>query len=483
MTMNTNTLVRVRLVCMVVLFLGFMQFAYGSNDPERLVYAYFTSGVTYNHKTETVDITSSEIEHILDEYEIDSDNLEPSFPDFDPADTLVAGPDNTTIKVMNKAKVFRIYVPEGYNIQDVIDDLLKSTLTLFAQEWGRVEPTLIPDDTNFIYQYALHTGSTGRIHAPDAWGLYTGDQDNYIAIIDWGVDANHPDLDGKVIGDQPDQEYHGTHVAGIAAAITDNDEGVAGVDWNAQILSKSIEVAWWQQPFSDEISSSKIVDAVNYSTDVNVLNCSWSQLQPWSTAPRWSDIVGDAITYAYKQNRVVVCASGNYQDDHANALYYPASYIPGEISVAATDANDDVEYYSNQNNRVDVAAPGHEIYSTYEDDDYAYLSGTSMATPYVSGLASLLKGYEPRLYNDDIEQIIRYSADDVEDAGYDNKTGMGRINARAALDLVRDQNGLLHPSANGETSHTELFHNIQVTWSGMLGLGDDNYWVDHYCPT
>lgn len=244
--MKTGNMVIVRFVCISILFLGFTQFALGSNDPQRLVYAYFTSGVTYNHKTETVDITSSEIEHILDGYDIDADNMEPSFPDFDPADTLVQGPDSTLIKVMNRAKIFRIYVPEGSDIQDVIDDLLTSTLTLFAQEWGKIEPALIPDDTHFNDQYALHTGSTGRIHAPDTWDLYTGNPDNYIAIIDYGVDANHPDLDGKVVGDQPDEEYHGTHVAGIAAAVTDNDEGVAGVDWNAQILSKSIDVAWWQ---------------------------------------------------------------------------------------------------------------------------------------------------------------------------------------------------------------------------------------------
>jgi thermitase len=157
--------------------------------------------------------------------------------------------------------------------------------------------------------------------------------------------------------------------------------------------------------------------------------------------PRYSTIVRLAFAYAYKYNRVAAVAMGN---DYGSVVNYPAAFGQGIIAVGATTNSDTRAPYSTTGNHIDVSAPGgywdqneRQIYSTVPGGGYNYMSGTSMATPYVTGIASLLKGYNPSLYNDDIENIIRLSADDKGPTGWDIEYGTGRVNARNALDHLR----------------------------------------------
>ncbi len=142
------------------------------------------------------------------------------------------------------AKVFKISVPVGTKRQQVIDSLKTLPGVLFADPDGIAMPQVIPNDSYESYQWSLEPGGgTGKIQAPEAWDIYKGSTSTIIGIIDWGVDGTHPDLSGKVTGDAPIDVYHGTHVAGIAAAKTNNSMGVAGVNWNTRILSENIETS------------------------------------------------------------------------------------------------------------------------------------------------------------------------------------------------------------------------------------------------
>jgi hypothetical protein len=253
------------------------------------------------------------------------------------------------------------------------------------------------------------------------------------------------------------------------------------VDWNAQLHAQRID-----NVAGDAGTYQAIVDAVNYSANVKVLNNSWVLTQSQSDLrPRYSTTVRLAFAYAYKMNRVAVCANGNYQQSYPNQTYYPAGFGQGIIAVGATDNLDQVAYFSQVNNGIDVASPGVSILSTYRngatfsDPNYEYLSGTSMASPLVSGIASLLKGYNSNLYNDDIEQIIRISADDKGPTGWDQEYGTGRVNAYKALQFLQAPYQLSQLSAYGGTDYSSTGTYNTIIY-GASGLADGVYIVKRH---
>lgn len=313
------------------------------------------------------------------------------------------------------------------------------------------------------------------IHAPGAWDIFTGSTGITIAIIDTGVDTLHSELVGKATGDLPEGNGHGTHVAGLAAARANNNQGGRGVDWNAHILSERIFDAGGY--IGDAGAANKITTAVN--NGVQVLNNSWG-------GPDYSSTVGMAFAYAYKMNRTSVAAMGNTGQEEVR---YPAAYN-NVIAVGATTNRDQHSPFSTTGDHIRVAAPGglnadstdpRNIYSTWLNNGYRYDAGTSMATAQVSGLASLIKGYRISLANDDIMNIIELSADDVNAGtlpGWDNQLGFGRINAERALTDLRD-NSVYHWSTTGGTvaGHTTPYTMVIL---GANGLADGTYTVYRY---
>jgi hypothetical protein len=165
--------------------------------------------------------------------------------------------------------------------------------------------------------------------------------------------------------------------------------------------------------------------------------------------------------------------------------YYPAGFGQGIIAVGATDASDVIWYRSQVNSAIDVSAPGVSVLSTYRNGDnfsdpnYYYNTGTSMATPHASGIASLLKGYNPNLYNDDIEHIIQLSADDKGPTGWDSQYGYGRVNAKKALDYLRPPYVLTQASATGGTDLGGTGY-FQMVLYGAPGLADGAYTVKRH---
>ena len=304
-----------------------------------------------------------------------------------------------------------------------------------------------PDDPYFSLQWALsNTGQTGGvsgadIDTPSAWDRTTGNSSIVIAVIDSGVDLNHPDLKNKIVagydfvnGDSipQDDAGHGTHVAGIAAAETNNGVGIAGVSWNSKIMPVKVLDASGSGSFSD------CCLGICYAADngAHVINMSFGGWVPY-----YDETLHSAVQYAYARGAVLTAAAGNdgWPIEAGWYVCVPAAYSEC-ITVAATNSSDTVTWWSNYGPQVDVAAPGEYIYSTFwnasSGSTYAYLNGTSMSSPFAAGLCALILADKPWLTNEEVMYKVCYSAEDINSAafpGADDYAGYGRINASVAV--------------------------------------------------
>ena len=316
--------------------------------------------------------------------------------------------------------VERLAVPVGQETA-IVAALQQNPDVVYAELDRRVQAVGEPDDPYYSGKWWWE-----QIQAPAAWDVSTGSEDVIIAIIDTGVDLDHPDLAAKIVSgydfvngddDPDDDEGHGTHVAGIAAAVTNNGLGVAGLSWGARIMPLKVLNANGSGYASD------VAAAIYHAADngAQIINMSLGSSSPSGT-------ISDATDYAHDQGVFIAAAAGN---DGTNSLLYPAAN-EHVVGVGATNSSDSRAYFSNYASHVDVAAPGMSIYST-TPGDYGYKSGTSMATPFVAGLAALVLSLDSNLSPDEVESIIEDSADDLGDPGRDDYYGWGRINAHQAL--------------------------------------------------
>ena len=474
----------------LLLILSFSTIIFGQNkklDSEILVYFLpdsleLPNGIIQIKDLSQLNIKSKSLGNTIRKLELKS--IKKAFPNFDESDTVKILKDGRIIKLPNMSRIFILELKSKNYILPSIKELRKEKSVLFAER--NMDAKTFSDPTYTNQWYLNNTGQSGGtndadIDAPEAWSIFTGSSSVKIAIIDRGVQINHDDLSGKVSGDSYDPQdpegYHGTHVAGIAAAKANNSYGGRGVDWNAQILSRQI---FNKDGYMGDVNTyNKICDAVN--SGANIINNSWG-------GTFYSTTVRMAFAYAYKMNRVSTAAMGNdYQ--YGNQTKYPAAFGQGIIAVGATTDDDTRSPFSQTGNHIDVTAPGginpypynnkHDIWSTWTGNSYGYLAGTSMATPVVTGIASLLKGYNSSLSNDDIENIIKISADDKGTTGWDQYYGTGRVNARKALELLRSPYVLNHKSANGGSvnSATDTYG---TTFYGVSGLADGYYIVKRY---
>lgn len=304
----------------------------------------------------------------------------------------------------------------------------------YAEEEGSYEavplaPTLVVNDPNFPLQWGPI-----KIQAPEAWDLTLGQVTVLIAICDTGVDESHPDLAGKVVDranfsgapDNLDHYAHGSHVAGIAAAVTNNGIGVAGVAplvrlLNVKVLDDNGSGSW-----------SSVASGIIWAADhgAQVINMSLG-------GSGGSATVEDAVNYAWAKGVVICAAAGN---SNSNLPFYPAAYV-NCISVAATDQNDARASFSNYGPTVDMAAPGVDIFSTVpkvatigDPTGYRYLSGTSMACPHVAAVCALVFPLATDLNGDGkVNDEVRRAVESGVDPLPDKTIGSGRLNAFKAL--------------------------------------------------
>ncbi|MFD2442754.1 S8 family serine peptidase [Bacillus sp. CGMCC 1.16607] len=253
-----------------------------------------------------------------------------------------------------------------------------------------------------------------------------------VAVIDTGMDSKHPELKGQLLPSfntvspinpgLPDS--HGTHVAGIIAGKKDNGIGGYGINPNATIIPIDVFDRGWGA--TDYAIAQGILQAIK--SGAQVINMSLG-------GPFTSPLIEDAVKQAVEKNIVVVAAAGNEGSDWTN---YPAGY-EGVISVGSTNAKKELSTYSSFGTSVDVVAPGEEVYSSiYEIEklsSFRKMSGTSMASPVVAGVASLLLTKHPNLTPAQVEYILEHTAKDLGDPGYDVKFANGLIDPVAALNF------------------------------------------------
>ena len=357
--------------------------------------------------------------------------------------------------------LYQVNVPAGKSFADTITALKANKHVVFAQPDYRLTSNQLPNDTNFASEWGMNnTGQTGGkasadIKAPAAWDIATGSGKTIVAVIDSGVDYNHPDLkpnmwvnageiagngidddkDGYVDdvhgynfvgnnGNPMDDNNHGTHVAGTIGAAGNNGIGVTGVNWKVQIMALKFLDA------TGSGSTSGAINALNFAVahGAKISNNSWGGGGGFNLA------LSDAITNARNAGHIFVAAAGNSALNIESSPVYPASFTQDNIiSVAATDHNDALASYSNHGSTsVDIAAPGSRIYSTLRNNSYGLMSGTSMAAPHVTGAVALLWDTHPDwTYKQVINQILG-NTDPLASLTGKVATG-GRLNLQKAM--------------------------------------------------
>lgn len=350
-----------------------------------------------------------------------------------------------------RIKTFILTLTQDTSVEEAVAALRLNPEVEYAEPDYIASAQLTPNDPFFSYQYAL--SNTGQeIHIPGsplgklsadikaaaAWEETTGDQKVIVAVLDTGVDLLHPDLKNKLASsgrdfvngdfDASDDHGHGTYIAGIIGAETDNGLGIAGAAWKCKILPVKV----LDNTALGEYS--KIALGILYAADngAKVINLSLGYTEHSAT-------LRDAVKYAFDQGLVLVAGTGN----GGGPVEFPAAYDAYCLAAAATDYNDARPAWSNFGSEVDVAAPGVSIFSTVPQGfygpgsvDYGFASGTSASAAYVSGLAALIISLKPFLTATQVMDVIRYSADDVNAVAFPGKDeflGYGRINMEKAL--------------------------------------------------
>jgi len=345
-----------------------------------------------------------------------------------------------------------------------------------SDKTGKDNPKFTPNDPDYDNQYPFPL-----INAPEAWEITTGNPDVVVAIVDQGIQYDHPDLEANVWdGIGPDGEstqgnYHGTHVGGTVAAVSNNGEGVAGCAGGDGSSNSGVKL------MSCDIfdGSVDVEQAQIYAADNGAMisQNSWGYQNPGD----YNQSALDGIDY-FNENGggdaldggLTIFAAGNDDD---NGDWYPAYYgyddpnTMGAMAVASTDENDIKSGFSNYGEWVDISAPGTDIYSTgdyegtwdpeYIPDSYTYMSGTSMACPHVSGIASAIVSItQGMLTNEELWQLLIDNVKNIDgdNSGYEGQLGSGRIDFKQAADEGEEiAGGVDSPEnfaaeATGETS-------------------------------
>lgn len=327
-----------------------------------------------------------------------------------------------------------------------------------AEYDGSVRLLFEPNDTYYRSDPYSGLGQWGirKAFVDKAWDKLRGSDGVTVAILDTGIDAQHPDLisavaPGQAFVSQPssecdpavqkDDNSHGTHVAGIVGASGDNGTGVAGVAFGVKVMGVKVLDCTGMGEVSD------IANGIVWATDhgARILNLSLGTTQDSLT-------IRAALDYAASKDVLVVAAVGNCGVvsrgcTSANELQYPGAY-PDVLGVGSFDEDGEVSSFSSRNASVDVVAPGREIvsttptYATYTEPgttpktrNYAVFSGTSQAAPFVAGVAALVWSADPGLAAAEVAERIRATAVDIGAKGRDDTSGSGRVNAQAATSV------------------------------------------------
>ena len=347
----------------------------------------------------------------------------------DSYDRLLEFAEGSNISVVNKVSMKGEAIAAVLEMRPedeaFVNSLRKVGLIEYVEPRMKFQAAFDPNDPYWDQQGNLRT-----IGADWAWNTTIGNRSVLVAIVDTGIDYNHPDLAANYVplgydwvnneADPIDDNGHGTHCAGIIAAVANNSIGVAGLAQVRIMAEKALDNNGYG--WTDQLAQA-IIDATDKGA--NIISMSWG-----STFD--SGLVHEAIMYAYKSGVLLVAAAGN---DGRNVKPYPAGYKE-VVAVAATDKNDVRASFSNYGEWIELSAPGVGIYSTVSENHSSMFeySGTSTACPHVAGVAALVLSRFSDLTQDQLRTRLWYSVDDLGEPGFDIYYGYGRINARKAVE-------------------------------------------------
>lgn len=326
--------------------------------------------------------------------------------------------------------VYRVKIDNPKKGLDFMNSVEQDDNVEYIERVPLMKTSLIPNDP---YENSSNTYALYKIRAYDAWNVSTGNSYITVAVVDNAVQTNHPDLAGNMVAgydvadndnnpNPPNSNFsHGTHVAGIVGAVTNNGIGISSLGFNT-IRIMPIKAAYNS---SNGNSINKGYEGVMWAAEngADVINMSWG-------GGGYSQTEQNTISYAHSLGSILVASAGN---DNSSNRNYPAAYNY-VICVASTDENDDRSSFSNYDNGtgwVDIAAPGSNIYSTIPYGGYDYKSGTSMASPLVASLCGYILSQNPYLTTNEVEYILKNTSEYI---GY-SVLGAGRINALNAVNF------------------------------------------------
>jgi subtilisin family serine protease len=411
------------------------------------------------------------------------------------------------------SQFYKVSFDQSVSVEGYINDLYATGFFEVVEPVYLEKPLFNPNDPAQTNQYYL-----GLVKAQAAWDITKGSSSIVIGIVDTGGDLNHPDLQSNIYTDPADPTdgidndqdgyidnnrgwdfsgadvaligtpgfkgdnnpsvysggkfVHGTMVAGCASASTNNGSGIAGVGFNTKLLFTKHYAD--NQPTTSTAYSSNLYDGVLYAAThgAKIINCSWGN--PYSSA-----IAQELLKFVTLDlGCLVIAAAGN---SNSEAPLYPAAY-DYVFSVASSDENDLRAWFSNYGKTVDIVAPGANIYTTSFDNGYKTDSGTSLSAPIVAGAAALVWGQNPTLTPLQVAEQLRISADEtfyLNNAGYTNKLGNGRLDIARALtlqspsiraskqELVNDA-GILPEPGQAAKLYLEFTNFLKPTSSGLV---------------
>lgn len=378
------------------------------------------------------------------------------------------------VQIHDLSQLFTLRFSKPVPLDSTINEFIKLPEVEYAHEPISIVYYDTPSDPKFSEQWNLSV-----VKAAVAWDITHGSSTIKIGIVDTGTDQDHEDLVDKIAGgdgveQDPDQNngnrYHGTWVAGVAAAKTNNTKGVASLGWEIGLYTYG--------GYNDTGDESFAVEDINQATGdgVDVINMSWGTFRvatdedigPCQNEDKWIGVakiphhypeIDDAITDAIAQGVICIASAGNKSPNLNVSPYdpacdptlipfenYPAQYPPDVIAVSGTQLINQVEQFNddwNFGSFVDLTAPGKSIWTTNFGGSYVTLSGTSFSAPLVGALAALIRSVNTNLTVQQVRDIIVNTADKIDASrypynsnGWNSRLGYGRINAYQALLLA-----------------------------------------------
>lgn len=371
------------------------------------------------------------------------------------------------LEISPYSKVIRVQAPPGQE-EGFIARLKARGDVEYAEPNYIAYAFYTPNDPSFGSQWGMP-----KINLPDAWDITQGSSSIIVAIVDTGIDLDHPDFSctvpggaGKLTGgwnfvagnNNPDDDNsHGSHVAGIVGACTNNSAGVAGTAPNVRLMPVKVLDSAGSGTYEG------VAAGIDYAVanGAKIINLSLGGSEDSIT-------LANAVQNAYNNGVLVIAAAGNcaqgwWPCPGVNPIMYPAAY-PETMAVGATDSADNWASFSEYHDYVEVSAPGVNIYSTWAFGSYGNKTGTSMSTPYVTGLAALLWSMNPAsLTHNAVRQTIQSTAVDLGTPGKDVYFGYGRIDAKLALQSLTLQTSPAQTSFLIDDQSGPLVGNVQIT--------------------